>query len=299
MQIFNELNYNPDLSLALGFFDGVHIGHKAVIENAVQYANHNNKQSAVITFKDHPCCYFWGVCPKYILTREQREKFISDLGVDYLYALDFNEDLSKISAEQYLKDILIKNFKPSAISTGFNHNFGANKSGNTKFLKTNQTKYGYKYFEIQPQKIRENIISSTNIRNYLSEGKIEEANQMLGYNFIIRGKVIEGAKLGRQIGFPTANLNYPCELIDLPFGVYAVKVLIENKYYKGIANFGIKPTVSNTCKHGLEVHILDFDKDIYGENIIVEFLKMIRAEQKFSDIKTLKEQIQKDIISIL
>ena len=135
MQILHDLSENPNLSLALGYFDGVHIGHQAVIKNAVNFAKQNGGKSAVITFKDHPCCFFHGVCPKYILTREYREKFIADLGVDYLYELDF-EKLAGLSAEEYLENILIKHFSPKSISTGFNHNFGHNKTDATVLVET-------------------------------------------------------------------------------------------------------------------------------------------------------------------
>ena len=140
MQIYKELNKNPNLSLALGFFDGVHLGHKAVIESAVEFAKKHGNKSAVITFSDHPCCYFWGVCPQYILSREAREKKIAQLGVDYLYELDF-ESIAGLTAQDYLKDVLVNYFTPLSISTGWNHNFGCNKSGNVKFLHNNSKKY--------------------------------------------------------------------------------------------------------------------------------------------------------------
>lgn len=292
MQIFTELTKNPNLSLALGYFDGVHLGHQAVIKNAVDFARQNGNKSAVITFSDHPCCYFWGVCPKYILTRKEREEKIAELGVDYLYELDF-ESISGLTAEDYLKNILVKYFTPSAISTGWNHNFGYKKSGNVKFLAQNAKKFDYTYFELPPQKIENEVISSTSIRKLLSTGKIEKANDMLGYNFLIKGEVIKGNQIGRTIGFKTANLIYPPELIDLPFGVYSV----DTQYGKGIANFGTRPTVDGKGTL-LEVHILDFDKDIYGENITVKFNKMIRTEKKFPSLDALKTQIKTDINSI-
>lgn len=295
MQIFTELNKNPELSLALGYFDGVHKGHQMVIGSAVNFAKKNGNKSAVITFKDHPCCFFYGVCPKYILTREDRLKHLEALGVDYVYILDFDSKLCMLSAEDYLKNILIDNFSPKSISTGFNHYFGAKKSGGVDLLTANQSKYGYKYFEIPPQKILNDTISSTEIRKLLSDGNIQNANEMLGYNFAITGEVVKGQQLGRKIGFRTANLVYPPELIDLPFGVYSVLVNIKGMQYQGITNFGIKPTVSETKQCSLETHILDFDKDIYGEYITVEFLKMIRAEKKFSNIDELKNQICDDI----
>ena len=298
MQIFTELNKNHNLSLALGYFDGVHLGHKAVILSAVNFAHKNGNKSAVITFKDHPCCFFYGVCPKYILTREDRLSHLEVLGVDYVYILDFNAKLCMLSAQDYLKNVLIDNFSPKSISTGFNHYFGAKKSGGVDLLTQMQSVYGYKYFEVPPQKIGKDTISSTAIRNALSKGQIANANEMLGYNFTISGEVIKGQQLGRKIGFRTANLMYPPELIDLPFGVYSVIVHYQNAVYRGITNFGIRPTVSNTNQCSLETHILDFDRDIYGENIAVEFLKMIRLEKKFASIEELKKQIKDDIAHI-
>lgn len=296
MQICNDLTKNPNLSLALGYFDGVHLGHQAVIKRAVEFARANNTQSAVITFKDHPYCYFRGVCPKYILTRSGREKRIAALGVDYLYELDF-ESISGLTAEEYLRDILIKYFTPSAISTGYNHNFGYKKSGNVKYLAAETQKFDYRYFELQPQKINNAVISSTAIREALSKGQIEKANVMLGYKFAISGEVVKGKQIGRTIGFKTANLVYPPELIVLPFGVYAVDVRHGEDVYKGIANFGVRPTVNGEGAL-LEVHLLDFDKDIYGEEINVAFNKMIRKEKKFASLDELKGQITKDIESL-
>ena len=294
MQIFTQLNENNNLSLALGYFDGVHLGHQEVIKSAVNYAKENGLKSAVITFKDHPCCYFYGVCPKYILSRELRREKIADLGVDYIYELDFDEKLSKLNAKEYLENILIKNFAPKAISTGFNHYFGINKSGNAEYLKEHQAQYGYEYFEIPPQKINDEVISSTIIRTCLTNGDIKKANSMLGGEFSLNGTVVEGQKIGRTLGFRTANILYPPELVDIPFGVYEV----ETNYGKGIANFGIRPTISDTKKAVLEIHILDFDQDIYGENLNVKFIRMIRKEQKFSSADELKFQINKDIEQI-
>lgn len=308
MQVFTELNKNPHLSLALGYFDGVHLGHQRVIKSAVNFARQNGNKSAVITFNDHPCCFFYGVCPKYILTREDRLKHLEALGLDYVYTLDFNANLCMLTAEDYLKNVLIENFSPKSISTGFNHYFGAKKSGGVDLLTAMQATYGYKYFEIPPQKIFNDTISSTAIREALSCGQIANANEMLGYNFAISGEVVKGQQLGRKIGFRTANILYPPELIDLPFGVYSVRVSFPtpktlyqgegNRIYNGITNFGIRPTVSDTCKCSLETHILDFDRDIYGQEITVEFLKMIRPEKKFASVHDLKEQIARDISMI-
>ena len=293
MQVLKELSYNPNLSLALGYFDGVHLAHRSVIMSAVDYAKKNGTKSAVITFDNHPCCYIWGVCPKYILTRKMREEKIKALGVDYIYELDF-ESISNLTAEEYLKNILIKYFKPFSISVGWNHHFGCKKSGNAEFLRVKARDFGYDFFELPPQKFDNDLISSTLIRNLLTEGDIAKANKLLGYDFTIYGKVVQGNQVGRTIGFKTANLNYPTELITLPFGVYETETLYNGRSYKSISNFGVRPTLGGTTAV-LEVHLLDFDKNIYGENLSVKFKRMIRPEQKFSDVNELKSQIEKDI----
>ncbi len=292
MQIFTELTKNPNLSIALGFFDGVHPGHCAVIESAVNYAKINNCKSAVITFKEHPYCFFYGKCPKYILKRKDREYKIKNLGIDYLYELDF-ESISGLTAYEYLKDVLVKYFSPCAISTGWNHNFGYKKSGNAEFLKNNSKKFGYEYFEIPPKKVNNETISSSLIRKYITEGKIQKANSMLAYKFFTSGVVVKGNQIGRTIGFKTANIVYPTKLIELPHGVYS----INTNFGKGIANFGTRPTLNGT-NPVLEAHILDFDRDIYGENLQVEFNKMLRPEKKFASLEDLKKQIKKDIEQI-
>ena len=203
--------------------------------------------------------------------------------------------IAYLSAEEYLKDCLYKNFSPKAIVTGFNHTFGAKKSGNEKLLYDLQKDFGYEYIEIQPEKMDDEIISSTAIRNYLSNGKIQKANKMLGKNFCIENEVINGQHLGRTIGFRTANILYPKNIIDIKNGVYGANVVVKNNRYRGILNLGVKPTVSNENKRVLEVNIFDFDGDIYGENIKIEFEEMIREENKFSSIDELKFQIAKDV----
>lgn len=298
MQIFNEISKNKGLSLAFGFFDGVHLGHQAVIKSAVDYARENNTKSAVITFQDHPCCYFYHVEPKYIISKHDKVKMFEDLGVDYLYSLKFDEYLAMMEASEYLRDVIIKNFKPTAISTGFNHSFGAKKSGDVKLLCTMQQEFCYEYFEVPPVLYDGEVISSTRIREDLALGNIELVNSMLGYDYFLEETVVEGEKLGRELGFKTANLLYPQNLVEIGRGVYQVKVQFGAEIYDGVANFGARPTVSTQSKQILEVHILNFDKNIYGEKIKVTFLKKIRDEKKFDSIEELKNQIIIDIKNI-
>lgn len=300
MQIFNELNENKSLpnkglSLAFGFFDGVHIGHQAVIKSAVDHAKDMNTKSAVITFQDHPCCYFYHLQPKYIITKHDKVKMFEKLGVDYLYFLKFDEYLASMEARDYMKEVIVKNFAPVSISTGFNHSFGAHKSGDVNFLNNAKEEFGYKYFEVAPVLYNSEVVSSTRIREDIALGNIEFVNAMLGYDYFLEETVIEGDKIGRTIGFKTANLIYPDNLVTVGKGVYKVKVEYSGQIYDGVANYGLRPTVSNDGKQVLEIHILNFDKDIYGEKIKVNFLKKIRDEKKFDSLDELKEQIKEDI----
>lgn len=295
MQVFEELNINKGLSLALGFFDGVHLGHKSVIKSAVNFAKENDTKSAVITFQDHPCCFFYHVEPKYLLRRHDKIKMFEDLGIDYLYFLKFDEYLAMMNASEYLQDVIIKNFAPSAISTGFNHMFGAKKSGDVRLLCTLQKDFCYQYFEVPPVLYNSEVISSTRIREDLALGNIELVNAMLGYDYFLEETVVQGQHLGRTIGFKTANLVYPKNIIEVGRGVYKVKVNYDGNTYDGIANYGLRPTVSENEQSILEVHILNFDKEIYGEKIKVTFLKKVRDEKRFESLDELKKQIKKDI----
>ena len=299
MEIVRELREIPNLSLALGFFDGVHLGHQAVINCAVDFAKENNCKSAVVTFKEHPYCYFKGASPKYILTLEDKYKYIADLGVDYLIELDFAK-VCKMTPMQYLEDILVKYFSPRAISTGFNHKFGVDKTGNVMFLSDCQEKFDYIYFATPPQSIYGDMISSTAIRQFIKSGSVFMADTMLGRKFAVSGTVIKGKELGATIGYPTANIIYPLDIVEPPHGVYEVEVNIgeSSKVYKGLANFGIAPTVSNSGICTLETYILNFKGNLYDTDIKVSFGRFIRPEIKFSSLDELKTQIDLNIQSL-
>lgn len=294
MEIFSEFNHQENTSVILGFFDGIHQGHKAVISTGVKLAKENGLKSALVTFNEAPAVFLKKKKKQYILTKSEKIKKIEDLGVDYLYLLDFNDDFSKITASNYLK-MLVENLHPKMITSGYNHYFGYNKSGNSDYLKLMQKEYNYKYTEVQPVKIKDGIISSSKIRESLLKGDLKTANYMLGYRFYVKNEVIEGQQLARTLGFNTANLLFPQDIIELPNGVYAVEVNIDDKNYIGIANYGSKPTVTENNQKILEVHIMNFDKDIYGKCIKVSFLDKIRDEKKFDSLTELKKQIAKDI----
>lgn len=298
MQIFHTINKQTDLSLCLGFFDGIHQGHQIVIKNTVNFAKQNGTKSALITFSEHPLCLLHGYDVKYITTEDEKLALIEKLGIDYVYILDFDRELAQKSAYDYLKDVLIENFRPKAITTGFNHYFGMKKQGNSEFLYNHQKEFGYKYFEIPPITYNNMVVSSTIIKDCLTNGDILTANQLLNHNFSFKSVVQEGQKIGRTINFPTINLEYPINMIKIPYGVYNVNVFVDDKKYKAIANWGLKPTVNNTTTPTFEAHLLDFSQDIYGKPVKVEIIDFIRNEIKFLSVKELKKQIEKDILAI-
>ncbi len=294
MEIFNTLNENKNLSICLGFFDGVHEGHKVVLKNTVNLAKQNGLKSAVITFKDHPLCYLQNRTPQYIVSLEERIKLIETQGIDYAYVLEFDDSIADYLATDYLKEVLVKNFAPRFITTGFNHYFGVNKQGNAELLRNNQKNYNYKFYEIPPITFNNTLISSTKIRQYIGEGNLADIKNLLGYDFYIKAPVIEGKKIGRTISFPTANLKYPKDIIKLPKGVYIAEAEIDGKIFSAVANIGVRPTVSDEKKLLAEIHLLDFNKDIYGKNIKVIFRQKIRNEKKFDSLSELKSRIIED-----
>ena len=294
MEVFYTPEKKINLSIALGFFDGLHKGHKKVINTAVETARKLNTKSAVISFVDHPTCLLLNRTPEYILSIEDKISTLKKLGVDYLYLLDFNKSLSEMSKEEYFK-FLIEFTNPKSITTGFNHFFGKNKEGDTQFLQSECEKNNIKYQKIAPVKINEEIVSSSAIRKALMNADFDTSKKMLDYDFYIKGNVKYGQQLGRKIGFKTANIEYPDKLIKIPYGIYCTKIEYNQKEYKGITNWGIKPTISGENAPIAETHILNFDKDIYEENIKVSFLKKIRNEKKFDTLDNLKTQISKDV----
>ena len=297
-------------SLVLGFFDGVHKAHRAVIESALNVSD----DVTLVTFKNSPAVYFGKKC-EYILSRKNSLEKIKALGVKDIVELEFSK-IASIKAEDYL-EYLVNTYHPISISTGFNHTFGLNKLGNPELLNKSEKKYGYKYICVPPVIENGEIVSSTLIRKYLKEAEIEKANSLLESNFILEGEVIHGAKIGRTIGFPTANINYPKDIVKIPFGVYKVQVYSspdilsfesssQQEYrslsqgaratsMSAIMNWGMKPTVNNTVEPVIEVHILNYNGDLYGKNIKIEVLKQIRGEKKFANLDELKAQIKEDI----
>lgn len=294
MQIFEKLNSNPDLSICLGFFDGVHQGHKVVLKNTVNLAKQNGLKSAVITFKEHPLCYLQNRTPQYIVSLKDRLNLIEEQGIDFAYVLDFDEDIADALALDYLKDFLVKNLHPKFITTGFNHYFGANKQGDAVFLGAYQSEFGYKFFEIPPITFNNTLISSSKIRQMITDGNVESVPELLGQSFYIKGRVVTGNRIGRTLSFPTANVKYPSDIIKAARGVYAGIVEFDGGKYNAMLNLGRRPTINTEHSLLLEAHIFDFNQNIYDKDIKVSFVKKIRNEVKFDSLSELKSQLVND-----
>tara|TARA_Y100001954_G_scaffold135665_1_gene144774 strand:- start:13 stop:939 length:927 start_codon:yes stop_codon:yes gene_type:complete len=283
--------------LAIGNFDGVHLGHQSVLLNAKRIAVESQSKVGVLTFEPHPKCYFKKNYEYFRLTpfRTKIDIFKS-LGIEFVVNLAFNKNLSKISADDFLRIFLVENLKVSHVVTGFDFVFGNKQSGNVNFIRKFSKDFKkFKFTEVSELNLNNHEISSSHIRNLLRNGYIDEANSILSRHWTIVSRVIKGEQKAREIGFKTANLkiNKYCNLCH---GVYSVSIFFEknNKEYFGIANYGIKPTF-NKVDPLLEIHIFNFDREIYGKKIKVSFKRFIRREKKFESIQKLKEQIQEDI----
>lgn len=280
--------------VTIGNFDGIHKGHTKLIEEAVKEAKLNNYKSVVFTFENHPMRYFRANSIKNIIVNEEKIKIFKELGVDIVFMIPFDEYMTKISPKDFVKEILHEKLKCKKVIVGHDFTFARNKEGNASLLKTLGKNYDMNVKIIEPIKIRGRRVSSSYIRKLIDEGDVSEIKEFLGRNYSIEGEVIHAKKFGRTMGFPTANLKVDDKLIIPKNGIYAVRVYVKNKVYYGATNIGYNPTV-NGKSLSIETNIIDFDKDIYGEIIKVEFLDRIRYEKKFNSIDELKSQLSKDV----
>ncbi|RLB10631.1 MAG: riboflavin biosynthesis protein RibF [Deltaproteobacteria bacterium] len=281
--------------LTIGNFDGVHRGHLALFDKVKQIAKEINGLSVVMTFDPHPIKVLSnGNGPPVITPTPQKLRLIKEAGIDIILCLPFTKEFATISAKDFVEKILVQKIGVKYIVVGYDYAFGKNRQGNIEFLKKMAEQYGFKVEVVNPVSINGTIVSSTKIRNLVQEGKLEEAKILLGRNYQVTGTVIKGKNRGTRIlGYPTANLKLIDELTPKT-GVYAVKVHIDNKVYKGVANIGYNPTFGNGA-FSVETHIIGFDKNILGKEIRVEFVKRLRDEKKFKSPSELAEQIKKDI----
>lgn len=293
MQIFDDFVELKDLSVGLGFFDGVHVAHQTIVKTVVDKAKKNGLKSAIVTFERAPLSYLnKNIKCKYLENNFKKAREIEELGVDYLFFIDF-EKVKNLEAIEYL-ELLSKYFSPKYIVTGFNNNFGVEAKGNPDFLRVHQEQFEYKYIEIAPQMINSHLISSTEIKNLIEVGEIEIANKFLGRSFSIFGTVQVGDMVGRTINFPTINIAWQKDIVKLADGVYKGFVCFDGIKKEAIMNWGARPTIDN--KKILEAYILDYEGDLYGKEVEIGFNTFVRKQMKFSSIQELKEQIEKDIL---
>lgn len=278
----------------LGTFDGVHVGHIKIIERLLN-ASSDDEQSLVLTFFPHPRMVLQEESDiKLLNTIEERTKLLEKAGLQNLIIHPFDQAFSRLSAEEFVKNILVDIFNIKKIIIGHDHRFGRNRTANIDDLILYGKEFGFEVEQISAQEIDEVSISSTKIRNALNEGKIALANEYLGYNYLFSGTVIHGKKLGRTIGFPTANLKVEESYKLIPaIGVYAVKCTVGTNTVNGMLNIGTNPTVDGQ-NTSIEVHLFDFQEDLYDKKITVELIKRIRDEQKFASVDELKQQLHKD-----
>lgn len=280
---------------ATGFFDGVHKGHRKVLSLLCEAARKEGKKSAVISFWPHPRSVLQQQAYdlRLLNSLEEKKDLIRELGVNKFITIPFNKEFSKLSTEEFLR-LLKEKYEVSTLIIGYDHRFGHDHISQKEMIRIGED-IGIKMVRVDEFIVGRNIISSTKIRKLLQAGDIVTANEFLGYRYGLKGVVVSGQKVGRTMGFPTANMGIYEPLKILPAdGVYSVFVQVLGKVYIGICNIGIRPTVADNNERTIETHILDFNEDIYGLDIKIEFVDKIREERKFSSLDMLKEQLSKD-----
>lgn len=301
MEIIRDLkevqNCSEGRCIALGTFDGVHLGHQSVLKNSVIKAKELGLKSAIFTFSVHPLSRVVPRKPPPLLnTMEEKAILLEQSGVEELYLLDFTPDLASLSPRSFVEEYLVNKLNAKEIVVGFNYTFARARQGTVELLESLGLDYNFGVEIVKPFYLDGDVVSSTRIRRLINEGKIEAANNFLGYSYFLQGEVVHGYKRGREIGFPTANVDFEPQKVVPATGVYAVTVELEGQLFPGVTNIGYRPTFKGQ-NLSLEVHILDFSADIYGKVIKVNFLKEIRRERPFDNIDQLIEQISLDVQS--
>lgn len=283
--------------VTIGTFDGVHLGHKAILKRLVETAKSEDLDSVVLTFFPHPRMVLQqNVDLRLINTIDERTELLDKTGLDNLIIHPFTQAFSRLTALEYVRDILVNSLRAKKIIIGYDHRFGRNRNANINDLKEFGKTYDFEVEEISAEELDDVAISSTKIRKALDAGDVEAANDYLGYYFMVSGEVVRGKAIGRTINYPTANLQLKEKYKLVPKnGVYIVQSKIDNNNYFGITSIGTNPTVGGTVKT-IETHFLDFNKDLYGAEITIEFLKFIRDEARFDSLEILRQEIGKDEI---
>lgn len=291
----NDFSSTKKTILTLGTFDGVHIGHKKILKKLTQNTENQKYESLVLTFFPHPRMVLQEHSDiKLLNTIDEKIDLLEKIGIENLVIHPFDEAFSRLTAEEFVSNILVDRFHIQKIVIGHDHRFGRNRTANIDDLIAYGKEYGFEVEQISVQEINDISVSSTKIRNALLEGDMALANDYLGYNYFLTGNIVKGKQLGRTIGFPTANLKIEENYKLIPQnGVYIVKSIIDGQSVFGMMNIGFNPTVDGQ-KQSIEIHYFDFNADLYNQKISVSILQRIRSEQKFESVELLKEQLVKD-----
>lgn len=300
MEIYDwkEIKDQKPTAVALGFFDGIHLGHKALIDEMINIAKKRNFESCLVTFRQHPLTLvFPKFAPKLLSSNDEKIDVLGEMDIDKLVFIEFSEEIMNYEPEEFIREILVKKLNAKTIVVGFNYNFGKKGQGTPEILIELKDKYGYDVKVVNPVEKDGQIISSTFIRNLVVNGKVDQAEKYLGRKFSVKGEVVRGKGLGRQYAIPTANITVEEEHILPDAGVYYTNILVKGVKYEGLTNIGYNPTFENH-PFSVETYIYDFDEDIYGETVELIFNKKIRKEKKFEDLKDLIKQIKNDIETV-
>jgi len=300
-QSIEEFEGKNNSAVTIGTFDGVHSGHQVIINQLKNAAKKINGDSVILTFFPHPRMVLYPDDNdlRLLNTITERTEMLEKSGIDHLIIHPFSKEFSRLSSTEFVRDILVNQLNVSKLIIGYDHHFGRNREGSFNHLKELAPVYDFTVEEIAAQEIQQVNISSTKIRNSLINGEINAANQFLGYYYFLTGTVVEGNKMGRTMGFPTANLKIKEWYKLIPArGVYAVKIQINNNFFNGMLNIGNRPTLNGTDET-IEVNIFNFDEDIYNKEIKIEFYEKIRDEQKFNQLSELENQLKIDKESVL
>lgn len=291
----NYISGASPLYLALGNFDGVHLGHQKLIKDSIAKSSQNKGLSGAFIFDPHPARVINpSNAPKLLVTNERKAELLADLGMDILIYHPFTTDIAHWSPREFVQRILVEQLNVKEVFVGFNHTFGHKGQGDPALLTSLGEEFGFAVNVTQQVTVDDMVVSSSLIRQMLGEGNMEMAAKLLGYNLVIEGMVTGGERRGSSIGFPTANLQFDPELNIPAVGVYAGKVWFEDNYYKAVINIGTKPTFHEEFPLTVEVHIIDFNQSIYGKRLQVSFYHKIRDQIKFNGLEELRAQIARD-----
>lgn len=304
MNIYHHIDeFRPvnNAVVTIGTFDGVHLGHRKIIESIVNLARETGGETVILTFFPHPRMILHpeDESLKMINTMQEKALLLEQLGVDHLIITPFSRDFSNQLPEDYIRDVLVKKIGTKKIVIGYDHRFGKDRSGSLSDLLCLSPEYGFDVIEISEEDIDEIAVSSTRVRNALLENDIKQANALLGYPYFLTGKVIRGDQIGRKIGYPTANILIEEHYKLIPAdGIFAVTVEVKGQTHKGMAYIGSRPTVNGVTRN-IEVNIFDFSREIYGQLIRLNFLHYVRGDVKFSSLEELQAQLAKDQQAVL